>query len=563
VTSSVDDPTFSRAPRGRHGTHTRGPVATAATWWRILGAITGGLLLVASFPPYDWTWLAVPALAMITVSWHGARVRVGLLLGLLTGIAFFGIHVKWINVIGDDAWTLLTLFCAAWIALLAAAVAGTSRLRWWPLVVPLLWVAEEAARDRVPLGGFPWGRLAFGQTSTTLTPYAAVAGAPGVTFATALAGALLAWGALSWDRRPPWRQIGALAGVAVVCTAGLLIPLPTQGQSSDTGPAYLTAAVIQGDVPDTGLDAFGQRAAVLDNHVRVTEQLAAQVAAGKAPQPELVVWPENASDLDPYANPDARALIQQAVDAIKAPVLVGAVVADPDDPNRVLNVGIVWGPVNSADPGPGDFYAKQHPVPFGEWVPWRSVLTRYIGRFDLVPRDFAPGTRTGVLQLGPARIGNLICFEVAYDDLGRNAVTGAGTTGALAGLGGRILTVQTNNATYGLTGQPEQQVAMSQLRAVEHGRAVLVAATSGISAVISPDGKILDQLPEFTPGTIDLRVPLRDTLTIADRVGAWPEWIATAAGLAAVAGACLGGLRRRRGADVGSPTPLPIQERVP
>ena len=125
-------------------------------WRRALAAVVGGLLLVASFPPYDLAWLAPPALAVITLAWHGARVREGLFLGLLTGLAFFGVHVWWMNVVGDDAWAVLTIYCALWIALLGGAVAGTSGLRWWPLVVPLLWVAQEAGRDRVPLGGFPW-----------------------------------------------------------------------------------------------------------------------------------------------------------------------------------------------------------------------------------------------------------------------------------------------------------------------------------------------------------------------------------------------------------------------
>ena len=95
--------------------------------------------------------------------------------------------------------------------------------------------------------------------------------------------------------------------------------------------------MIQGDVPQAGLDAFGQREAVLDNHVRVTEQLAAAVAAGRQPRPDIVIWPENATDIDPFADARAHQLIQQAVDAIDVPVLVGAVVAAPDDPTRVWN----------------------------------------------------------------------------------------------------------------------------------------------------------------------------------------------------------------------------------
>lgn len=532
-------------------------------WVRAFGAVLGGLLLAASFPPYDLVWLAPVALALLTLSWHGTRVRHGLWLGFLAGLVFFLVLVRWLSVVGTDAWIILATYCALWIALVGAAVAGTSRLRAWPLVVPLLWVAQEAFRDRVPLGGFPWGRLAFGQTATTLTPYAALAGAPAVTFAIALVGALLAWAVVSFRSASPRLVLGALVAVALVGTLGGLVALPVEGEDAG-GPSTVTAAVVQGDVPQAGLDAFGQREAVLRNHVRVTEQLAADVAAGRAPRPDLVVWPENSSDIDPFTDVAAAELIQQAVDAIDVPVLVGAVVTAPDDPTRAWNVGIVWGPTGSEAAGPGDYYVKQHPVPFGEWVPWREILTRLVGRFDLVPRDFAAGDRTGVLQLGPARIGNLICFEVAYDELVRDAVTGQGVRGELAGLGGRILTVQTNNATYGRTGQPEQQVAMSRLRAVEHGRAVLVAATSGISAVLSPDGTIVSQLPEFVPGTLVVDVPLRDSLTLADRLGATPEWAATAAALAVLLLVMLRAVRRRGEGDVRSgPAHRTTEEPVP
>ena len=140
-----------------------------------------------------------------------------------------------------------------------------------------------------------------------------------------------------------------------------------------------------------------------------------------------------------------------------------------------------------------------------------------------MPRDFAPGDSTGVLQVGPARLGDLICFEVAYDELGRAAVRGDGVDGELAGQGARLLVVQTNNATYGRTGQPEQQLAMSRLRAVEHGRTILIAATSGISAIVLPDGSLAADAPGVRGRAISSAdVALRDDLTVSDRVGAWP-----------------------------------------
>ncbi len=121
-------------------------------------------------------------------------------------------------------------------------------------------------------------------------------------------------------------------------------------------------------------------------------------------------------------------------------------------------------------------------MPFGEYIPMRDLMTKFIGRLALIPRDFLPGTEPGVLDVGGTRIGDVICFEVAFDGLVRDTVRD----------GGKLLIVQTNNATYGHTGQPEQQLAISRIRAIEHGRAMVIAATSGISGVIRADGSVAD-----------------------------------------------------------------------
>ncbi len=104
--------------------------------------------------------------------------------------------------------------------------------------------------------------------------------------------------------------------------------------------------------------------------------------------------------------------------------------------------------------------------------------------------------------------------------------------------------MQTNNATYNNTGQTEQQLAMSRLRAVEHGRAVLIAATSGVSAVITPDGAVQQRTGEMEQAVLNAVVPLRDGRTVADRVGAAPEWTLALGGVLACAFAVAGGGRR-------------------
>lgn len=506
-----------------------------AGWPRTLLAVAAGLLMWPAFPPLDLTPLAPAGVALLTLVLRGQTARTGAWLGFVSGAAFFLPVLEGISAIGPDGWIVLSLVQALYFLPLGAGIALVARLPGWPVWTAALWVGEELIRGNVPFGGFPWARLAFSQTATPLTPYASYGGAPLVTFLTALTGGLLAYAALTAfaarrarraartsqpdeeDNEHGWRALlpagAALAVIAALTGGGTLIPTPTSGRP-------VTVAVVQGNVPRLGLDFLGQRKAVLNNHVEATHELAARVRAGKVPRPELVVWPENASDLDPYAEPEAYNAIDGAVKDIGVPVLVGALTDTPDG-EKVENRGIVWDPRT----GPGDYYVKRHPVPFGEYLPFRDVLTKLITRFERIPRDFAKGTRSGVMRLGPVTVGDVICFEVAYDEEVRDVARG------------NLLVVQTNNATYGRTSLPPQQIAMSRLRAVEHGRTILVAATSGISAIVAPDGRMIDKSREFVPDLQVATVPARTSQTLADRVGAAPEWALAVLGLGALCAA--------------------------
>ncbi|MFA1547125.1 apolipoprotein N-acyltransferase [Actinomadura chokoriensis] len=527
------------APRGRSGGRLGGlRRGGRAGWPRILLALAAGLLMWPAFPPIDLTPLAPLGIALLTLALRGRTARTGAWLAFVAGAAFFLPVLEGISRVGPDGWIILSLVQAAYFLPLGAGIAVVARLPGWPVWTAALWVCEELIRGRVPFGGFPWARLAFSQTATPLTPYASFGGAPLVTFLTALIGGLVAYAAVAAYRvrrtrasrpdedgegkegdegaepRPAWRGLvpiaACLALVAAVVGGGTLIPTPASGRP-------VTVAVVQGNVPRLGLDFLGQRKAVLDNHVKATRELAAKVRAGELPRPELVVWPENASDLDPYTEPDAYAAIDGAVKDVGVPVLVGALTDTPDG-EKVENRGIVWDPVS----GPGDYYVKRHPVPFGEYLPFRDLLTKLITRFERIPRDFAKGDRSGVMELGPVTIGDVICFEVAYDKEVRDVARG------------NLLVVQTNNATWGRTGLPPQQIAMSRLRAVEHGRTILVSATSGISAIVAPDGRMLDESREFVPDVQVQAVPARTARTLSDRLGAAPEWALAALGLGAV-----------------------------
>jgi apolipoprotein N-acyltransferase len=495
------------------------------------------LALLLSFPGFSLTALAPLGPAALAVAAHGRRARGGLWLGLVLGLAFFVPLLSWTGVyVGALPWLALAVAEAAYLGVLGAATAVVSRLPFWPLWTACLWVGQEALRGRWPFGGFPWGRLGLSQTSGPLTSLAAYGGVPLVGFAVALTGTLLAAAVLGLarmrHRADGARRVAALAvaGAVAAPVLGALAWLPLPGSSLTAGGPARAVAVIQGNVPRAGLEFNAQRRAVLDDHVQETLRLAGRVRAGTAPQPDLVVWPENSSDIDPYRNADAAAQIDRAARAIGAPILVGAVV---DGPGRFIsNTGIVWDPAT----GPGQTYVKRHPVPFAEYIPYRDFFRHFSDKVDLVARDFRAGTRPGILQVDGARIGDVICFEVVYDGLVSDVVRrGAG-----------LLVVQTNNATFGFTDESAQQLAMSRLRAVEHGRSVVIAATSGISAVIAPDGTVVRRSALFTPAAFDEPIAQRTATTLADRVRSGPEWTLTALGVAAVVAAIVAAVVRSR-----------------
>jgi apolipoprotein N-acyltransferase len=304
-----------------------------------------------------------------------------------------------------------------------------------------------------------------------------------------------------------------------------LIPRPTDGSTG----RFLA---VQGNVPRAGLDFNSERRAVLDNHARATQQAAVSLRAGSQTRPDLVVWPENASDIDPLRNQDAAEVIDAAVDAIDAPLILGAVLREPSP--RVSNASLMYLPGR----GFTARYVKQHPVPFAEYIPYRSFFRRFSDKVDLVSADFAAGQGVGVFRV-PTRAGStiaagtIICFEVAYDGLVRDTVA----------QGANILLVQTNNATFGFTDESVQQLAISRIRAIEHGRSIVHVSTVGVSAMITPDGTAHQRSALFTPAVLAADLPLLTDRTVADRVGAWPENLACGG---VVLMLTLLGLRRRR-----------------
>jgi apolipoprotein N-acyltransferase len=503
-----------------------------------VGAAGGGVLLYLSFPPRTLWWLALPAFALLWAVLRGGGVRAGFGWGYLFGLAFLLPLLTWIgSLVGAVPWVALCVFEALFFGLAGAGMSLVSRLPAAPVWAAAVWIGGEALRARVPFGGLPWGRVGFGQPDGPLLPLASIGGEPLLSFATVLAGLALGELVRRIVRDPGVvrRRRVALATPAAILVLTLVAgPLAALVPATPGAPdSTVTIAAVQGNVPRLGLDFNAQRRAVLDNHVRVTEQLAADVAAGRRPKPDLVIWPENSSDIDPLQNPDAAAQIDRAARAINVPILVGAVLRNPDG-RTTSNSALVW------QPGVGvvERNDKRRLQPFGEYMPWRSFFRHFSSYVDRAGY-FVPGPGTGAVDMAGVRVGIAICWEIAFDDLVEQSVE-AGAT---------VLAVPSNNATFGFSEMTYQQLAMSRVRAVEHDRPVIVATTSGVSATVTPDGTVTASTREFTPDVLVDRTTLKDTTTLATRLSAVPEWVLVALGVVAVGVGVVA--RRRTGTRVG------------
>ncbi|RRR98770.1 apolipoprotein N-acyltransferase [Glycomyces terrestris] len=514
-------------------------------------ALASGLLAVLAFPPYGAWPLAAVSVAGFGAAVHRRRLRGGLGIGFVYGMAFFLPLLAWSSTqVGQWPWLFLSALEALGTGLLGAGLAVCSRLidrhRWiWAPLTGVAWVAQEALRDRQPFGGFPWARLAFSQADAPTAAAAWLGGAPLLSFVVALAGGLLLTVGYSVTvRRGRWLgKTAALLGALVLVSAGplaVLKPLAFVNFYSAGSGSTVNVAVVQGNVPRLGLGFNEQRRAVLDNHVQGTLDLADAVNEGRAERPDFVVWPENASDIDPIENQDAYDRISLAAAAIGAPIVLGGIVHNDD--GTVSNMSIVWDP----EDGPVHMYAKRHPVPFAEYVPYKDFFSTIAGWID--PRmsegldnvaGFAPGTSEGVIPVAGADITGLICFEIAFDAETRDSVLA----------GAQLMVVQTNNATFD-TKEAQQQLAMVQIRSIEHGRDGLMASTVGVSAFTDHTGAV-SQATEFnTAAVIQTDLTLADaspaSFTPATTMGILPEAVLTGAALVALACAIAINIRHRR-----------------
>ena len=494
----------------------------------LAAAVVGGLTLAAAFPPWSVPVVAPLGVGAFFLAVGRRGARSGAVTGFLFGLAFFGPILWWLSAsIAPGAWAALVALQAAWVAVLGAGTALVRRLPYGPVWVAALWTTVEGVRSAVPWGGLPWGRLGYTAVDTPWAVSLALVGVAGTSAVVALAGAAVAGTVEAVRERRP--VVVVTRPVLVGCVVGgvlLLVSVAWLPEgSAETAPSWprsVSIAVVQAEVPGDGTDVAAHHREITSTLLLETQRLARTWGAA-GPAPDLVVWPENATAVDPARDSTARDALLTAVEVSGgAPVLAGSIVDGPTT-STALNQAVVW-----TNEGPAGRYTKQHLVPFGEFVPLRTLATRISASVAEIERDMVPGTAPSPLRVDDLALANALCFDVAYDDVLREQVA----------QGAQLAVVQTSNAMFLGTAQQEQQWMLTRARAIELGRSVVVSSMNGISGAIAPDGSVMDRLPTARSGATVVSVPVETGTTLAVELGVWPALSAYALGVAGALAAC-------------------------
>ena len=463
-------------------------------WLALIVAALSGFALEASFPERGWWPLAFIGMTLLLWSLVGRGPWTALLVGLVAGASFWGSLIHWLTLyLGPVPWLALAILQTIFFgfgAMAIAVVLNRGNARWptrWgryvivPIVLAALFTAREAVTSVWPYGGFSWGRLAHSQSQGPFVNLVAWLGTSGLSFTVALLAALLFQVLRSGEARKMWPLVAVATVVALV-----IPPFPVEISGSTR------VLAVQGN-SNSGLFSTYTPGEILQNHVSATLPYAGEKV-------DMVVWPENGSDIDPLRNDLSAKTLDYVSKALDAPVVVGTITSP--SPDSYFNSSLVW----EAGKGATAQYDKIHPVPFAEYMPNREFFRALQPDLvDLVSRDYGLGTRPNVVDVAGIRAGIAICFDISDDQQAFEMIAD----------GAQVILAQTNNADFGHTDESVQQLAIARLRAVETGRSVVNISTVGTSAIIAPDGTTINQLPTFTADAMLNDVPLSSTLTPA------------------------------------------------
>ena len=432
----------------------------------LLSALSGALLSAAFEPVGKW-WVAPIAIAvhMYALSISSRKVLSSFIFGLTLNL----IVLHWSSTfVGSIPWVILAIGLSLFYLPLALVS------KWGITAYPLIYILLEEVRNRFPFGGFGWVRIAFTQADAPYAKVAAIAGATALSTAVVLIALIIF--------HISHRKFSLLPLLPFLI---VLVPVNTSVVDSTN------VLMIQGNVPQMGLDFNSRAKAVFNNHFERT-----QMEITKNPNVDFILWPENSVDVDPFLNSD----VKKSLDSIKQPLIIGAIVSKG---STLLNTSILWG---------GELpetYIKQNLTPFGEYIPLRS-LARVVSPLVDQVENFSPGDSGKTFQIGKIEVAPVICYELIDDALLEKAAKNS-----------NILAVQTNSATFGMSAESAQQLSITRIRAIEHGRNIASVSTTGYSAIIDSSGKVLQKTSMGTADSIRASIDLIEGQTPRDRAGDW------------------------------------------
>ncbi len=453
------------------------------------------------------------------------RPRAALALGWFGGFVFFLLLLRWLNftfqVYSAIPWPLtwlptmlLAAYCGLYVGLFAGAVswlAGRRSVLVGVGAAPFLWVAAEWLRGWV-LGGFPWGSLGYSQyRQLAVIQVAELGGVYAVSFVVLAVNAALA----STVVLPARRSAGALGVAALLVGSTLAFGVTRLAEPARASAETASVSVMQPSIEQP----LKWDATYAETTLRIYFELTREAGHSHS---DLIVWPETASPTLLRSDPVLLAALRDLSHGIGVPLLVGSVDAEGGTPPTFRNTAFLLDAR-----GIVSRYDKIHLVPFGEYVPFSTVIGFVSGWAEFIA-DLEPGSRAEVFSGPPAPFGAVICYEGIFPALVRRFVRN----------GARFMVNMTNDAWFGHTDGPLQHLGMYPLRAVENRTAIVRAANTGVSAFIAPSGAIVQSLPPFARGTMTVRVPLRARQTLYTRLGDWLAYMSMAVSALALGTAC-------------------------
>ena len=435
-----------------------------------LQTILSAVLLSMGFAPLG-LWFAVSIAYAIYL--HVLKHRHDLLLNsFLFGFISNAIILSWSKTfVGVTPWILLSILQGLYllpVGLLARYVKGPL-----PLILALL-VMDEV-KGYFPFGGFGWTRIAFSQVESPLISWVSVIGVIGVSLLTLV---------VSLAFVKPNKYVVTSLLIALISSPFII--------SDSRSTESLSIRAVQGGVPERGLSFNARAEAVLDNHIVVTRR---DVRAAD----EVIIWPENAIDVDPVKNQSAKKKIEKIQFEMQKPLIAGAILNE-----KVLsNAAVLFDESGTVE----SIYVKRYLTPFGEYIPLRSLASMISPHVDKVT-DFTPGNEFIVHQVNDQKISTVICYEILSDEIFRESATNSG-----------VVAVLTNSATFAGSAEGEQQMAITRIRAIESGRNIVSVSTTGPSAFVSYRGEVLQSLDDGEVGSISLSVGIRKGNTFASQYG--------------------------------------------